>query len=160
MGETALSLIKGFIVGVISSIASYFLPIGQFVIVIIAAFILNFFTGLVCGYLVSQESFNFKKAKWALIEMAIYLVIVASGFFIGEKMKDTEAFLKGIYGVTYAFIYFYTVNILKNLKQLLPRSQSIRFLYFILSIEFIKKIPFMTDFLKYESKKADGQTNN
>lgn len=159
MEDTVWSLIKATIVSLFSYLAAYFLPIGPFIVVIITAFILNFFAGLAAGFIVQNESFLFKKAIHTLIEVAIYMVIVASAFFIGDKMNDREAVLKGIYGVTYAFIYFYSVNILKNLRLLFPCSRGINFLYFILSLEFIKKIPFMGDFLKYEKQK-NGQTNN
>ena len=158
MEETAWSLIKATIVGVFSAIAAYFVPIGPFVLVIISAFILNFLAGISAGFLVLDESFDFKKAIWTFIEMDTYLIIVASAFFIGDKMNDREAVLKGIYGVTYAFIYFYSINILRNLKLLFPSSRGISFLHFVTSLEFIKRIPFMTAFLKYENR-GNGQTN-
>lgn len=158
--EEILAFIKAVIISFFSAVAAYFLPIGPFIVVIITAFFLNFITGLSSGFIVHDESFNFKKALHTLIEVAIYMIIVASAFFIGDKMNDREAVLNVIYGVTYAFIYFYAVNILKNLKRLFPSSRGINFLHFTLSLEFIKRIPFMTDFLKYESKKADGQSNN
>jgi len=152
MEETAWTLIKATIISLMSGVAAYFLPIQPFVFVIILAFMLNFFAGLSAGFLVNNESFDFKKAFWTLIEMATYLVIVAASFSIGDKMNDRDAVLKAIYGVTYAFIYFYAINILKNLKRMFPESRAISFLHFTLSLEFIKRIPFMTDFLKYEKE--------
>ena len=52
----------------------------------------------------------------------------------------------------YALIYFYGVNILKNLNRIFPKNRYIDFLYYVLSFEMIKKIPYLEN---YKQKQKD-----
>ena len=48
--------------------------------------------------------------------------------------------------------YFYGVNILRNIKEILPNSSNghkvVAFLHYVLSVEFIKNIPYLTNYLQ------------
>lgn len=144
--------IKAVIVGIFSALAAYLSPISSVLFSILYVFFLNFLFGYLSG-LVKGESFALRKAFTAVKEACIFFLIVASVYIIGERMGDDNAALQAITTITYAITYFYAVNIFKNLNKLFPKSRGISFLYYVLSMEFIKKIPFMESFVKQEKGK-------
>jgi hypothetical protein len=155
MVEHYLNISRGIIIGVISSVLAYITPIYDLLICIGMSFAGNFLWGYVAGIVVQKESFNLKKAKVAIYEVLLYVSIVACIFIIGEKMKNQEFVLKCLSLITWVLIYFYIVNIFRNLKRLFPKSRGIFFIYFVISIEFIKHFPYMKEFLEDERKQAE-----
>lgn len=145
--------IKILLVGTLSALAAYLSPISSVIFSILYVFLLNF----ACGYLAGMangEKFAWKKAFSTVKEVAIYYIILVSVFIVGERMGDDSAALQAITTITYAFIYFYSVNILRNLSFTFKDSKAIAFIYYIVSFEVIKKIPFLENFIKHEEEKA------
>jgi hypothetical protein len=107
---------------------------------------------------VEGERFNLKKFFRCIVETLVFYVIVLSIYLIGEKMGNPSGAVQCISGVVYAIIYFYFVNILRNAHKLLPKSKGIKFLYYVLSFEIIKKIPYLQqrlDVAKEKRQKAE-----
>lgn len=76
---------------------------------------------------------------------------MSSIFFVGEKIGNPSGAMQCITGIVYALIYFYSVNILRNIKGIFPHSRLIAFLYMVVSVEFVKKIPYLTMFTEKEA---------
>lgn len=148
-----INLLKNTIVTICSLLVAYFAPISNVVFVIFYVFLVNFLAGLISGIVAQEESFSLKKFFYCVLETMVYYVIVLSVFTVGDKMGNVGDAMQCISGVTYAIIYFYTVNIMRNLQILFPGNMTIRFLYYIVSFEVVKKIPFLQNFLKKEDKK-------
>ena len=144
--------IKNLIITIVSVLIGYFAPLKDIVFVIFFIFLLNCIFGLMAGVGVQNEKFNLKKFFRCIMETLIFYVIVLSIFVIGEKMGNLSGALQCISGVVYAIIYFYAVNILRNTHKLLPKSRVIKFLFFVLSFEVIKKIPYLQ---QYQEKKEE-----
>ena len=144
--------IKNLIITIVSVLIGYFAPLKDIVFVIFFIFLLNCIFGLMAGVGVENEKFNLKKFFRCIMETLIFYVIVLSIFVIGEKMGNLSGALQCISGVVYAIIYFYAVNILRNTHKLLPKSRVIKFLFFVLSFEVIKKIPYLQ---QYQEKKEE-----
>lgn len=144
--------IRGLIVCSLASLAAYFHPIQNVLIGIFWVFLLNFVFGLLAGLVRNKESFEFKKAFMCIIEACVFFVIIASVFFVGDYIGNKEGALQCVTSITYVLIYFYTVNIFKNLKLLFPNNKPIAFIHYVISIEFVTKIPNLDKFLKLESK--------
>ena len=89
-----------------------------------------------------------KKFFRCIVETLVFYVIVLSIYVIGEKMGNPDGAIQCISGVVYAIIYFYTVNILRNAHKLLPRSKGIKFMYYVLSFEVMKKIPYLQQYIE------------
>lgn len=87
-----------------------------------------------------------------MLETFVFYVIVLSVFTIGEKMRNLDGAIQCITGVVYAILYFYGVNTLRNLNILFPESKVIRFLFYVLSFEVVKKIPYMQQFINKEKE--------
>ena len=143
---------KNLLVTISSMLLAYFAPITDMVFVIFFVFLLNFITGLISGVVVQHEHFSLKKFFHCLIETFVFYVIVLSVFVMGEKMNNLDGAIQCITGVVYAIIYFYGVNFLRNLLLLCPDSRVIKFLYHVMSLEFIRYVPFLSQYLNHKQK--------
>lgn len=153
--QNALNVLKAAyytLLGWLTSMYFYFAPIHGIIIGLSIAFGLSFFSGLIAGLVVQKESFDFKKAFNAFIEITVYFVFVSSLFTIGEKMKGGEWVYEILSAISWGLIYFYFTNLTKNVKRILPKSRAIAFLHYVLSLEFIKKVPYLKDFEEHEKK--------
>lgn len=143
---------KTLVVGTAAAMAAYFHPLSGVLFSLFYLFLLNLFFGIVTGIAVGREGFRFKKALNCMKEAGVYFIIVGSIYFVGEKMGNPDGALQCVTAVTYAFIYFYTVNILKNLRRLFPASRSLSFVHYVVGMEFVRKIPFLNGFLEQEKQ--------
>ena len=147
--------IKNLLVTITSVLVGYFAPLKDMVFVIFFVFLLNCIFGLLAGVGVQKERFSLKKFFRCILETLVFYVIVLSIYLVGEKMGNPSGAVQCISGVVYAIIYFYAVNILRNCHKLLPKSKGIKFLYYVLSFEVIKKIPYLQQY----QEKADEVEN-
>lgn len=96
--------------------------------------------------------FSFKKAWRCIVEATIFFALVSCIYFIGEHKGNPEGALQCVSFITYSVFYFYGVNILRNIKEILPNSSNgykvVAFLHYVLSVEFIKNIPYLTNYLQ------------
>ena len=136
----------------VTGIAAYLNPISGEIKSLIAVFALNFICGLLTALLINHESFSFKKAWRCIVEATIFFVLVSCIYFIGEHKGNPEGALQCVSFITYSVFYFYGVNILRNIKEILPNSSNgykvVAFLHYVLSVEFIKNIPYLTNYLQ------------
>jgi len=132
---------KSFIAVSLATILAYFEPIESILTAILWLFLLNFMFGLVAGIVSNKESFNFRKAFMCVTEASVFLVILSAIFYIGDHLGARGGAMQAISTITYTLLYFYSVNIFKNLRLLLPGNKSIAWLYNLLSIEMISKLP-------------------
>lgn len=142
---------KGFLMGAVSAVLAYFHPISDIVFSVFYVMALNFVFGLLAGMAIHDESFSFKKAFMCIVHTCIYFLIVASIYFVGEHMGNSAGAIQCVTAVTYALLWFLCVNIFRNLRELFPSYRWIGFIYYALSMEFVKKIPFMENFLKTDN---------
>ena len=140
--------LKNLLITVSSVIVGYFAPLKDVVFVIFFIFLLNCFFGLIAGVGVQGERFSIKKFFRCILETLVFYVIVLSIYLVGEKMGNPEGAIQCISGVMYAIIYFYSVNILRNAHILLPGSKVLKFLFYVLSFEVIKKIPYLQQYME------------
>lgn len=140
--------IKNLIVGTGTILAAYFSPIQDMIFCIFFVFLLNFLTGLISGIRINEEKFNLKKFFRCVIESLIYYSLVAIIFIVGDHMDNQDGALQCITGITYAIIYFYAVNGLRNLHMLMPHSKGLGFIYYVVSLEGIKRIPYLDSYIK------------
>lgn len=140
--------VKNLFISVFSVMVGYFAPLRDIVFVIFFIFLLNCIFGLFAGVGVQGERFNLKKFFRCIMETLVFYIIVLSIYLVGEKMGNPSGAVQCISGVVYAIIYFYTVNILRNAHKLLPKSKTIKFLFYVMSFEVIKKIPYLQQYME------------
>lgn len=144
--------IRNLLASVFSVMFAYFAPIQNMVFVIFFVFAINCMAGMIAGIVAKHERFNLKKFFHCMLETFVFYIIVLSVFTVGEKMRNLDGAIQCITGVVYAILYFYGVNTLRNLNILFPESKVIRFLFYVLSFEVVKKIPYMQQFINKEKE--------
>lgn len=143
--------VKGMVGGGIMAVIAYLEPIRGEEMSLLTIFVLNFFAGYLSGMLVDKEPFSLKKALRCIGEATVFFVLCAVLFFIGDLKGEKQGALQCISFISYTILYFYALNILKNLKKILKRGTSafkvVAFLYYILSVEFIKHVPLLSNYI-------------
>jgi len=142
--------IKVFAAVSISAILAYFEPIQNVLVSVSWLFVLNFLFGLLAGLVANKERFSFRKAFVCISEASVFLLILAVVFYIGDHIGVRAGALQAVSTITYALIYFYSVNIFKNLRQLFPGSKTIAFIHYLISVEILQKLPHLNNFLRKE----------
>ena len=152
LNKNDMDYFKNLLIGLITGIAAYLNPISGEIKSLIAVFALNFICGLLTSLLINHESFSFKKVWRCIVEATIFFALVSCIYFIGEHKGNPEGALQCVSFITYSVFYFYGVNILRNIKEILPNSSNgykvVAFLHYVLSVEFIKNIPYLTNYLQ------------
>ena len=144
--------LKNFIVCGFTPIAAYFSPIENVLKAVLLLLALNFLFGLAAGKLVDKDDFRFKKAFACFVQAGIFAVIMACAFYIGDHMGNKGGALYCVSSFGCVLIYFYSVNVFRNLKQIFANNKVFAFVYYVLSVEFITKIQYLDNYLKQENK--------
>lgn len=147
--------IKTFIISLATGIVAYFSPIDNEIQILVILFALNFIAGVSAGLIAENDEFRFKKAFRCIAELTCVVVFISSMFSIGERKGNVEATLQCVSFVTYVCIWFYSQNILRNLRSLFKEGamyKVVDFLYYVISVEFVKKIPMLSSYLKTEKQ--------
>lgn len=157
MEQSAVKFIYYTIMGWFSSMIFYFTPIHGLIIGLSISFFVSFAFGILAGILKQDEQVDLKKASRAFSELATYFMIIAALFVIGDKMQDGGWVYEILSAITWGMIYFYVANWTKNMKRLFPSSRGIAFLNFVLGLEFLKRIPYLKDFVDQENKEKEKE---
>ncbi len=142
--------IKVFFVAVISGLLALLSPIKDFMHAMILLFVVNFLCGLIADFRQGQH-WSMKKAMVFFYHVAVFFVIAVCAFMIGHFMHNEDEALYCIKTLCFIALWFYTINILKNLRVMLIDGTTmwhmVNFLYFIVSLKMVNKIPFLNDYL-------------
>ena len=149
--------VQSFAATVLSIVLAYFAPITDMVFVIFFIFMLNCVAGMVSGIVAQNEKFSTRKFFHCLLETLVFYAIVACVWVIGDRMHNQGGAMQCITGIVYAIVYFYGVNILRNAVAMFPTSRVLKFLYWLLSFEAIKKIPYIAQFVAHEEKEKEDK---
>jgi hypothetical protein len=163
-----LSAMKAFIqiiIGWFMTVYVFFTPIHHLWVAIGVAWSINSLLGYLADLYVNDNGFDMKKVMTTFKEIMYYFVLTSMFFFIGDKMRNSDSVLvndsdfviKWLNVITWALLGFYFVNICKNIKNLCPESKFFRYLYMVVSIEFVRHIPYMKQFKKQEK---NGKSKN
>lgn len=147
--------IRVLFVGALSSVCSFFAPITDYVFALAIVFLFDFFAGLISSILVDNEKFKFSKFRKCLIDIMVYLIIITSIYAVGKFTHKPDGAIQCASGVMFVIIYYYAVNIFRNLSLLMPNNNSIKFIYYVLSFEIIREYPIFKRFNDRKDKKED-----
>ena len=146
--------IKSFIVGIVMAVLAYLKPIEGELWSLFLVFFLNFVFGYLSGMIAKGEDFNIKKAFRCIGEAAVFFILCTAIYAIGRLKGQMTGAVQCVSFITYTIIYFYATNVLKNLKLVFREGTApwsvVSFLYYVLRFEFIKRIPFLSDYLNIE----------
>jgi len=161
--ETCITVIKSIYLSITGWIAASFLffaPIHYLWEVALILWGVNVLFGYLSGRMINMENLVWKKFMRALFEVAIYLFITLFMFLIGKLQNEGDEMLKGLNVISWALVAFYVVNILKNICRLLPGESPVarffRYLYLVVSLDWITRLPHFQEYLNQEKQENHG----
>lgn len=147
--------IKNIIVGITIAVLAFLKPIECDLFSLLLIFFLNFLFGYLSGMIANNEDFNLKKALRCIGEAAVFFILCCSIYCIGRLKGEMQGATQCVSFVTYIIIYFYALNVLKNLKKLFKKATApwmiVAFLYYVLRAKFIEKIPYLSEYLNLQN---------
>lgn len=153
--------IKTLIVYIIGALFTLLAPIHSFMIAMLVLFGFNFFFGVVAA-VVSKEPWSHKKALMFFVYVAVFLVIACATFIIGHLMDNKEQAVAVVKILCYLAVYIFGTNIFRNLRSIAPKGSSWHKLfdlcYYVLSVKFIEKLPFVKNWQEEKEAKEKGNT--
>lgn len=154
--------IKNVIVGIILAIIAYLEPIDGELQTLLLVFFLNFLFGYISG-MVKGEDFSLKKAIVCVGHAAVFFILCAAVYVVGRLKGQMDGAVQCVSFITYLVMYFYGLNILRNLKKIFkdgtPPWHVANTLYFILRFKFIEHIPYLSDYLDKNGGKIEESHN-
>ena len=149
---------KFIICSIVSGVMSLLFPIRDFMIAMIIVFSLNYLFGWIAG-MVNGEKWSLKKSMVFFYHCTIFFVLTSSLFITGHFLHNdgkTLGVVKALCGVA---IWFYAANIARNWQAMLVEDTTMYkvagFVYYVLTLKMVDKIPYLSEYLKNGSK-----TNN
>lgn len=121
--------------------------------------ILDFCTGVLAS-LHEGKSISSKRIRWSFAKIVVYAASLVLTLAIGASLhlieeigavpKETTlaATLTIVKFESYVIAYTEVLSNIENMRRLFPNNLFIKYLHWILSVEVIKKIPKLSEFLK------------
>lgn len=154
--EDRLLITKSALLSLTASMLDFFFPIHNFLLVIAGLATVN----IILGAAASDEGWRFRKAFKAIWYLIGYMALIIASFTVGFLMKmDTDGVSKFISWMTWVMVWFYSTNSLKNWNKIQPDNRIIAFLYWVVSIKFIDKVSYLSEYLK-SNKNENKQERN
>lgn len=141
-------------------ILAFFHPIGQEIYILLMIFICNFFCGLIADK-VNNNKFEIKKVWKCIFELTTFFGLSVFIFQFGQLKGWNVGALQCVSFLTYVVFWFYSLNSLRNLKSVFkkhtPAYNVISFLHYLLSIEFVKYIPHLNEWLNISDEDKESE---
>ncbi|MBE6234750.1 MAG: hypothetical protein E7112_00775 [Bacteroidales bacterium] len=154
--ENLFTPLKSAMVTALCAILAFFAPIANLIFAVFIIFLLNCIAGIIADVVTDSKSFDLKKFFHCLFETMVFYVIIMAVYVIGDKLLNLAGAIQCSTVIVYAILYFYGTNILRNCAKLFPDSKTLKFMYYVLSFEIIKKLPYMERFKEKESEVTDA----
>jgi len=151
--------VKNVLVAVVLSVLAYLKPIEGELWSLFLIFFVNFVFGYLSGMIANGEEWNNKKALRCIGEATVFFVLCTAIYAIGRFKGQMQGAVQCVSFVTYVVMYFYGLNVLRNCRMIFRKETApwhvVNVLYYVLRFEFIKKIPFLSDYLNVSKEKAN-----
>lgn len=132
----------------IMAMISYFEPVINMILAITIIFVTDIVFGIASGRKINKEKIDIKKGFAAIKLFGIYIFVITLLYAIGKFMCDEALIIYVVKTISWVTIYFYITNLTKNFKRLYPKSNTIKFIHWFLSVEFLDNIPSLRKFLE------------
>lgn len=138
-------------------------PTKQFVAAIVLMCFWNIWCGMradgVTNFSACNKNFSWKKVSKALIELAVFLVIIELIAIVTTSMGDASEGIYACKAAGYCIVYCYFDNGLKNLCKAYPTSKGLWYIYLFVHLDFRRILNIDTLMEKYDEhlqKQEDG----
>lgn len=153
-----IDALKNTLIGIALAVLAYLRPLQGELSSLFLIFFINFVAGYLSGMIANRENFEIRKALRCIGEATVFFAFCTCIYAIGKFKDEEPGALQCVSFVTYVVIYFYAVNILKNLKAVFREGTTpwmvFSFLYYVLRFKFIERIPYLKEYLntKHDEK--------
>ena len=159
--SSVLDQFRVVVVGFASAIAAFLAPISFSIFTLITLFGVNTLIGYFAD-LATGGKWNKSKMWRAVIDILILYGAIFFIYGLGVLMKNQEGALQCVSWLSYAVIWFFSVNINRNAITIAPEGGQaqgvLKLTYWVISVEFIKRIPFLASY--FESKSTSTATQS
>lgn len=156
--------IKSCVISVFTALVAYLDPVAGNIESLLGLFFANFVVGYFTGIIKNNESFNLKKCLMCFVWAAVILLLICLFYFLGERNGNKEETLEFVRWVSLIAIWAFVSNILKNLRHLSygygAYYQFFDALYSGVSLEFVKRLPFLKHKIHHENEITHQQGND
>lgn len=157
-----MSRVEDILIGVILAIIAFLKPIEGELWTLFVIFLTNFIFGYLSGMIANGEEWDNKKALRCIGEAAVFFMLCMAVFVIGKLKDQMTGAVQCVSLITYVVIYFYGLNVLRNCKKIFKESTPpwhvVSFLYYVLRLKFVEKIPFLSSYLNTTKPKETANT--
>jgi phage-related holin len=145
-----MNIIGKYLLFLAGCIATYFEPVRALLILVAALFSVDFLTGVIKSRKINKTwNLKSKRLRWSFVKMLVYMCVMAITFYVCEAMQlDSNTALSAVKVEVWCIIYIEGLSIVENLLILFPNDKFLKFLHHLLSVEFLKYIPVLSNFLK------------
>lgn len=155
--------IKGVLLMVFSALSGFFMPIQDLMLAILILLGVNFLSGWIEDC-IHADGWKWKKAFKAFYECCVLCGIGAFIFVMGHYMHKQDSSIQCLTAIYFAAIWFYSVNILGNWRKILVKGTTIysfiTFLHWLVSMKFVEKIPYLSEFINSGEEKEGNNEGN
>lgn len=155
-----MTTLKSILLGLITAFVAAVTPILTAIISLFIGFTFNFITGLVTDIHVNKKEFSIKKAFESITMLFFFFGLVYFLHSLLSGMGDRNIAQETTKYLTYIVSYWYIVNVLRNAKQIYPKSKAISFLYSVLTTEVFNWIKNMIGIRLKKIEDTDAANND
>jgi phage-related holin len=139
-------------------IAAYFEPIRALLVLVGLLFVFDFITGVIKSRKVNKKwTLKSKKLRWSFVKMFVYMGVMGITFYVCEAMglcKDTAISVVNV--EVWCIVYIEGLSIVENILTIFPDDKFLKFLHYLLSVEFLKYVPILNNFLKEKEEEGNS----
>lgn len=156
--ENLFTPLKSALVAALCAVLAFFAPIANLIFAVFIIFLLNCIAGIIADVVTEKKPFKIQKFFHCLLETLVFYFIIMTVYVIGDKLLNMDGAIQCSTVIVYAILYFYSTNILRNCYKLFPDSKTLKFLFYVLSFEIIKQLPYMERFKEKEAEVTEELT--
>ena len=147
---TTIDVIKCSIVSIVSAILTFLDPIVNNLTAMLVLFTTNVIFGILAD-VVNGGKWNKRKMADAGVAAFLFFALVCVIYTIGKLINNMNGSLHCVVFICYVLFWYYGTNIVRNMKHIVRQGSlayfALDFIYDVLSLEMVKHIPFLQNYL-------------
>lgn len=139
--------IKSIIISIFSALVAYLDPVAGSLESLMVLFAANFLVGYATGIIKNNENFQLRKCLMCFVWAGVILGLICIFYVLGERNGNKDETIMFVQWVSLIAMWAFGTNILRNLRHL-SYGYGVYYIFFDalytgISLEFVKKIPFI-----------------
>lgn len=137
-------------------VAAYFEPIHFIAYLTVLLFTMDWITGVTKSVMVTKTfKLKSKKWRWSFVKAFVYLGLMFLTFLVSREMGISDEQSREVTKILmWCVIYVEGLSVVENLRYFWPNDKFLKFLHYMLSVEFLKFIPWLSRFFKEQEQEV------